>query len=86
MEAARSCKEPVEVSAQKVPRVTFVPIENLSTGLQRLRLGRMPERPGQETLGELPLRVTPGAGDAFEVIDGFKRLVTRVNHCQEPAN
>jgi len=64
----------VEVSALKVPRVTFVPIENLSTGLQRLRLGHRPERPGRKTLGELPLRVTPGAGDAFEVIDGFKRL------------
>jgi len=53
--------------------VSFVPLESLRTSLEVLRGGRKPLGAHAE-LCELPLRVVATDDDAFEVLDGFKRL------------
>jgi len=55
------------------PDVILVPVESLCTSLAALRGGRKPLGAHAE-LSELPLRVVATDGDAFEVLDGFKRL------------
>jgi len=54
--------------------VILVPVSQLRTTYSHLRTGNQPVT--LNDLRPLPLRVVPAEGNAFEIIDGFKRFAT----------
>jgi len=54
--------------------VVLVAVSQLRRTYSRLRLGNQPDT--LDDLRPLPLRVVPSDGNAFEIIDGFKRFAS----------
>jgi hypothetical protein len=66
---------PYSPGSGECPELRWVAPGQLRTSLQALRAGGPPAPVDVTTgLAPLPLRVVPTADDAYEVLDGFKRL------------
>ena len=57
------------------PHIEWVVVSKLRTQLQHLRSERRPRVARPPQLQELPLRVVATEDGAYELLDGFKRLV-----------